>query len=217
MLLTIGFIALLSAQCGGADNLKDNSRKSDKAMEVMDKDVKLDTATFGEGCFWCTEAVFQDLKGVHAVKSGYSGGATEKPSYEEVCSGNTGHAEVCQVLFDPKVISYKELLEVFWVSHDPTTLNRQGNDVGTQYRSVIFYHNDEQKKIAEASMIAIQDEKVFDRPVVTQVMPFKVFYSAEDYHQDYFNNNPNNRYCTFVIAPKVEKIKKIFKDKLKTN
>lgn len=174
-----------------------------------------DTATFGSGCFWCTEAIFSRLNGVVSVVSGYSGGTTENPTYEEVCSGNTGHAEVCQITFDSTIISFDELLEVFWKTHDPTTLNRQGADVGTQYRSVIFYHTEEQKKSAEHYKDELNRDNIWGKPVVTEISPFTKFYPAEKYHQDYYENNPRQGYCSFVIAPKVEKFEKIFKNKLK--
>jgi len=166
---------------------------------------KLENATFGAGCFWCAEAIFQRLKGVKSVVSGYAGGAKPNPTYEEVCSDETGHAEVIQIIFNPKIISYEELLDVFWESHDPTSLNRQGADVGTQYRSVIFYHNEAQKRIAEWSKTEI--EKKFDKPVVTEIKPFTTFYKAEDYHHNYFNRNPHAPYCILVIRPKLKKLK----------
>ncbi|MBV9960806.1 MAG: peptide-methionine (S)-S-oxide reductase MsrA [Parafilimonas sp.] len=174
-----------------------------------------DTASFGTGCFWCTEAIFERLNGVIKVTSGYSGGNIPNPTYEEVSTGTTGHAECCQVVYDPSVISYDELLEVFWKTHDPTTLNRQGNDVGTQYRSVIFYHNNEQKQKAEHYKIALNDSGAFNKPIVTAIEPYKNFYSAEDYHQKYYDDNPGQMYCRLVIAPKVEKFEKVFKNKLK--
>jgi len=175
----------------------------------------LELATFGSGCFWCTEAVFQNVDGVEVVESGYSGGKVKNPTYKEVCSGLTGHAEVIQLHYDPKKVSYDELLEIFWKTHDPTTLNRQGNDEGPQYRSVIFYHNDEQKRLAEGYKAKLIQEQVYDRPIVTEITPFTVFYKAEDYHQNYYNLNGNAPYCAYVIQPKVEKFKKVFKDKLK--
>lgn len=175
---------------------------------------KLETATLGAGCFWCVEAVFQQLKGVEKVESGYSGGHVKDPSYREICSGNTGHAEVCQVHFDPNVISFEEILEVFWTTHDPTTLNRQGNDVGTQYRSAIFYHDEKQKEIAERSVkeVAVQ---IWDDPIVTEISPLTNYYPAEEYHQNYWFQNGNQPYCRIVINPKVEKFRKKFADKLK--
>lgn len=174
-------------------------------------------ATFGAGCFWCVEAVFQNLEGVEEVVSGYSGGKIENPTYKEVSSGLTGHAEVCQITFDPSVITYKELLEVFWKTHDPTTLNRQGNDVGPQYRSVIFYHNNEQKELAKTYKEKLNNSGAFNAPIVTEIESFDTFYTAENYHQDYYDNNTNQPYCTFVIKPKLEKFKKVFKDKLKSD
>ncbi len=175
----------------------------------------LETATLAAGCFWCIEAIFQDLRGVHSVVSGYAGGHVKNPSYKEVTTGKTGHAEVAQIKFDPKVISYEDLLYVFWLTHDPTTLNRQGADVGTQYRSAIFYHNEKQKEIAEKSKAEAEAKKIYPDPIVTEIAPLDVFYEAENYHQDYFNLNPNQPYCRFVIDPKVQKMKKMFKDKLK--
>lgn len=179
------------------------------------KNNNMEIATFGEGCFWCSEAVFQELEGVESVTSGYSGGDVINPSYREVCTGRTGHAEVVEIEFDPTVISFKELLEVFWSTHDPTTLNRQGADVGTQYRSVIFYHNEQQKETGEKLKQKLNDENVFGKPVVTEISPWKNFFRAEDYHQNYYKKNPSQGYCQFVIVPKLEKFRKIFKDQLK--
>ncbi len=187
-----------------------NKEKDIVNMSTMNTDRNLDTATFGTGCFWCTEAIFESLKGVVSATSGYSGGMVENPTYEQVCSGNTGHAECIQVVFDPQQISYKELLEVFWESHDPTTLNRQGNDVGTQYRSVIFYHNAEQKHLAESYKDQLNSAKAFDKPIVTEITAFSKFYPAEDYHQEYYRLNGHAPYCQFVIKPKLEKFKKVF-------
>ncbi|MBI2280827.1 MAG: peptide-methionine (S)-S-oxide reductase MsrA [Bacteroidetes bacterium] len=175
----------------------------------------MDTITFGAGCFWCVEAIFSDLNGVESVVSGYAGGTVKNPSYKEVCTGSTGHAEVCQVTYDPTIITYKELLEVFWQVHDPTTLNRQGGDVGTQYRSAIFYHTNEQKEIAEEFKKVLNNEQVYPNPIVTEITAFTNFYPAEDYHQDYFELNGENPYCSAVVKPKVEKFRKVFKDKLK--
>jgi len=166
---------------------------------------KLETATFGEGCFWCSEAIFKRIQGVKSVESGYSGGTVENPTYEQVCNGDTGHAEVIQITFDPKKITYKQILEIFWKSHDPTTLDRQGADVGTQYRSVIFYHDKKQREVAEESMKKAQKE--FSKPIVTVIMPFKNFFKAEGYHQDYFNKNKGAPYCRSVILPKLQKLK----------
>jgi len=177
----------------------------------------LDTATFGAGCFWCVEAVFQRLEGVISIKSGYSGGFVKNPSYREVCSGTTGHAEVCQIVYDKSKISFDELLEVFWKTHDPTTLNSQGNDFGTQYRSAIFYHNEEQKTKAEAYKKELNAAKVYPNPIVTEIVAFTNYYPAEDYHQNYYNQNGSEGYCRFVIQPKLEKFEKIFKDKMKKN
>jgi peptide-methionine (S)-S-oxide reductase len=177
---------------------------------------KLDTATFAEGCFWCTEAFFQQLKGVEKVVSGYSGGHVPNPTYEQVCTGTTGHAEASEIIYDPSVISYDQLLEAFWESHDPTTLNRQGNDVGTQYRSVIFYRNEAQKQKAEAYKQKLNASGAFSAPIVTAIEPLRNFYPAERYHQDYYENNPNQPYCQMVIRPKLEKFRKVFKDELKT-
>jgi len=174
-----------------------------------------DTATFGAGCFWCVEAVFQQLDGVLKVESGYSGGQIENPTYKQICSGTTGHAEVCQITFDPTVITYDELLQAFWQTHDPTTLNKQGNDVGTQYRSVIYYHNDTQRMLAEKYKKELNGEKLWTNPIVTEISPAAPFYKAEDYHQNYFNENGEQPYCAFVIKPKVEKFEKVFKNKLK--
>lgn len=177
---------------------------------------KMDTATFANGCFWCTEAIFQDVKGVQSVKSGYTDGKTKDPTYEEVSSGNTGYAEALQIVYDPSVISYDELLEIFWKTHDPTTLNRQGADVGTQYRSGIYYRSEAEKEKAEHYKKELDKSGAFNNPIVTEIKPFTAFYAAEDYHQNYFNNNESkNPYCTMVIRPKVDKFRKVFKDKLK--
>ncbi len=169
----------------------------------------------GAGCYWCVEAVFQRLKGVEKVVSGFSGGFIKNPSYKEVCNGNTGHAEVCEVTFDPAVISIDELLEVFWKTHDPTTLNRQGGDIGTQYRSSIFYLNEEQKQKAEYYKNKLNESGIFNDPIVTEIVPFEAFYSAEENHQNYFNQHGDQSYCALVIHPKVEKMKAVFADKLK--
>ncbi len=179
------------------------------------KKPQLQKATFGMGCFWCTEAVFQRLKGVTKVESGYMGGKVKNPTYEEVTTGKTGHAEVSQIMYDPAKISFSDLLEVFWKMHDPTTLNRQGADVGTQYRSAIFYHNAQQKAEAEKYKAEISKAKVYPNPIVTQIVPGQTFYKAEDYHQNYYNLNGRAPYCRMVILPKIEKLEKVFKDKLK--
>ena len=178
---------------------------------------KYELATFGNGCFWCTEAVFQRLQGVLKVESGYSGGRIPNPSYEAVCTGTTGHAEVIQVTYDPSQISYDTLLEVFWDSHDPTTLNRQGADVGTQYRSVIFYHSEKQKLEAQELKEKLDNSGVYKHAIVTEIVPFTQFYKAENYHQDYFNLHGSQPYCAVVIKPKVDKLMKLYKDKLRTS
>ena len=175
----------------------------------------METATFAGGCFWCLEAVFMRLKGVGRVESGYAGGHVDNPTYRAVCAGTTGHAEVVQAEFDPEEISYRELLDVFFAIHDPTTLNRQGNDVGTQYRSAIFYHNDEQKREAEQTIKEFTTEKIWDNPIVTEVVSLEKFYPAEDYHREYYDRNPEQGYCQFVISPKVGKLRQKFADKLK--
>jgi len=193
--------ALLNAESMGTDN-KSNEKN-------------MDTATFGAGCFWCVEAVFQQMKGVEKVISGYSGGTVKNPGYKEVCTGRTGHAEVCQIVFDPAVVTFKELLEAFWQTHDPTTLNRQGADTGTQYRSAIFYHNEKQHEEAEFYKKQLNESGAFQNQIVTEIAPFSIFYPAEDYHQNYFNQNDDQPYCQFVIRPKVEKFKKAFAEKLK--
>lgn len=190
-----------------------NTRMSE---EKIPAGLKTETATFATGCFWCTEAVFRELKGVLKVTSGYSGGRLPNPSYEDVCSGTTGHAECLQIVYDPKVISFDELLEVFWESHDPTTLNKQGNDVGTQYRSAIFYHDAQQKEKAEKYKAKLNESGAYSSPVVTEITPFSKFYAAENYHQDYYRLHGTEPYCSFVIRPKVEKFEKLFKDKLKS-
>ena len=174
-----------------------------------------DTATFGAGCFWCVESIFQELKGVEKVVSGFSGGESQNPTYREVCSGDSDHAEVCQIIYDPEVISFADLLEVFWKIHDPTTLNRQGADIGPQYRSAIFYHSEKQQSEAEKYKAKLDESGAFKDAIVTEISPYTGFYSAGDYHQDYFNNNQNQGYCRMVIAPKLDKFKKAFADKLK--
>ena len=175
--------------------------------------MTIETATLGGGCFWCTEAVFQQLKGIEEVESGYTGGQVPDPSYEQICEGTTGHAEVVRLKFDPSLISYREILEIFFTVHDPTTLNRQGNDVGTQYRSVIYYHSPAQKDIAEH--VVAEMANVWDAPIVTELSAVEIYYKAEDYHQNYFQQNPTQGYCAFIVAPKVAKIRKMFTEKLK--
>ena len=187
------------------------SRANVKSMSSLNTD----TATFGAGCFWCVEAVFQQLDGVLKVTSGYSGGHVANPSYEQVCTKKTGHVEVAQIIYDPKKITFDELLEVFWKTHDPTTVDQQGNDRGPQYRSVIFYHNTEQKKLAQQYKEALGKSGAWANPIVTSIEPLKNFYVAEDYHQNYYNANSDQMYCRYVIQPKLEKFEKVFKDKLK--
>lgn len=207
------FILFIVAVSSCKPNIELKSRESIK-MENTDIS-KMDTATFAGGCFWCTEAIFQRLKGVYRVTSGYSGGNMANPTYEDVCTGTTGHAEATQITFNSKEITFEELLEVFWSTHDPTTLNRQGNDVGTQYRSAVFYHNEAQKKAAEYFKEKLAKENIWDKPIVTEITPFSKFYPAEGYHQDYYNNNTRQGYCSLVITPKIEKFKKVFAGKLK--
>ncbi|MBN8704205.1 MAG: peptide-methionine (S)-S-oxide reductase MsrA [Bacteroidetes bacterium] len=208
--LFISTISYLFLGCA----LKTNNNNT-KSEPMNSTSSTFDTITLGAGCFWCVEAVFQQLNGVQSVVSGYSGGSIKNPSYKEVCNGTTGHAEVCQLTYDTSVISFPEILEVFWKVHDPTTLNRQGNDVGTQYRSSIFYHSNSQKEIAEKYKKELDASGAFDAPIVTEIVAFTNFYKAEDYHQNYFNQNGEESYCKFVVQPKVEKFKKVFKDKLK--
>jgi peptide-methionine (S)-S-oxide reductase len=203
-LLLIGIVlsGMLSAQTKPA--VKGKTMESNKEI-----------ATLGAGCFWCVEAIYQRLEGVEKVESGYSGGSVKNPTYEQVCTGRTGHAEVIQVTFDPKKLSYKELLEVFFKTHDPTTLNRQGADLGTQYRSAIFYHSEDQKSAAEQVRKEMEAAKVWDDPIVTEISPFSVFYKAEEYHQNYYNQNSSQPYCMMVINPKLSKFRKEFSNKLK--
>ena len=209
------FVWFCNAFASCAQQPVNESENKLKQQTSINFTTTMDTATFGAGCFWCVEAQFQLLKGVQSVTSGFSGGSVKNPSYKEVCNGTTGHAEVCSVVYDPSIISFDELLAAFWKTHDPTQLNRQGNDIGTQYRSVIYYHNDEQKQTAEKYKKALNDSKAYDNPVVTEISPFTVFYKAEDYHQDYFSANGDQPYCHYVIQPKVEEFKKVFKGKLK--
>ena len=217
-MLKVLFISVVSFMGLSSCAQKDNSAKTKKEHKVMiTSTAKLDTATFGTGCFWCTEAIFQQLEGVEKVTSGYSGGTVPNPTYEQVCSKTTGHAECLNIMYDPTKISFDELLEVFWQTHDPTTLNRQGADVGTQYRSVVFYHNQEQKTKTAKYKAELDKSGAFDKPIVTTLEEFKVFYPAEQEHQNYYNNNTSKGYCQFVIRPKVEKFEKVFKSKLKKN
>jgi len=208
------FTALLITISGCKESTSQNYINEKEKVNQTDNS-KLQLATFGSGCFWCSEAIFERVKGVTSVISGYSGGKVDNPSYEDVCSGKTGHAEVVQISFAPAIVSYDELLEIFWKTHNPTTLNRQGADVGTQYRSVIFYHDDNQMKKAENYKSELNNAKIWKDSIVTEISPFKKFYPAEKYHQDYYEQNPNQGYCSFVITPKIEKFEKVFKDKMK--
>ncbi len=209
------FLMMACTQASNPNKVIMNLETNTSTVNIHASNQGMDTATFGAGCFWCVEAVFQRLDGVISVKSGYAGGTVKNPSYKEVCAGTTGHAEVCQIIFDKSKITYDLLLEVFWKTHDPTTLNYQGNDHGTQYRSVIFYHNEGQKQLAEKYKKQINDEKAYPNPIVTEIKPYNNYYEAENYHQNYYNQNGNEGYCQYVIQPKVEKFEKIFKDKMK--
>lgn len=211
------FLTLLIGLNTSCTSQKSSGKAEEKAPpedQIVDQNMDKETATFGAGCFWCVEAVFQELKGVIKVESGYMGGTTPNPTYREVCTGTTGHAEVTRITFDPSVISYEELLEVLWTTHDPTTLNRQGADSGTQYRSAIFYATEEQKNKAEKSKKEVATT-IWDNPIVTEIVPADIFYPAEGYHQDYYANNPEAGYCRAVITPKVLKVRATFTDKLK--
>ncbi len=218
MFSILSLLALVGSACTNVQNQYNMSADKVKVTDIQTDTIptdQMEVATLGGGCFWCVEAVFQDLEGVYSVASGYSGGSKETADYKLVSSGRTQHAEVVQIKFNPNVISYGEILEIFWHTHDPTTLNRQGNDVGPQYRSVIFYHSDQQKTIAEQSKKEVATG-IWDKPIVTQVAPYKAFYVAEEYHQNYYKNTGDrNPYCTYVISPKVQKMKKMFGDKLK--
>lgn len=209
LLISIGFTSSCESQ-----KSTDQKPMTKSPDQTITSDMKTETATFGAGCFWCVEAVFQELKGILKVESGFMGGTLPNPTYRDVCTGTTGHAEVARITFDPSIISYEELLEVFWTTHDPTTMNRQGADAGTQYRSVIFYYNDEQKKKSEDSKADVAPT-IWDQTIVTQIVPATTFYPAEDYHQDYYANNQNQGYCKMVINPKIQKVRTKFKDKLK--
>ena len=214
----LSLLGLQACAQGGDDQRYAQSQTFRQMTKTDNQTTTNDTmqvATFGAGCFWCTEAQFQQLKGVTRVVSGYMGGGVENPTYKQVCSGSTGHAEVTAIWYDPREISYDELLAAFWTSHDPTQLNRQGNDVGTQYRSVIFYHNDEQGQKARDYKKKLNEEQAYHAPVVTEISPAVTFYEAEDYHQNYYNENSNESYCQFVVRPKLEKFKKVFAGKLK--
>jgi peptide-methionine (S)-S-oxide reductase len=215
LFLLFNFLGLTCALNSCAQNLNGDLIPKLSTNENLNKSMKLEEAILGGGCFWCVEAQYLLLNGVTKVESGYAGGQNDNPTYKEVCTGTTGHAEVVKITFDASIITFDEVLEAFWYAHDPTTLNRQGNDVGTQYRSVIFYTNDEQKDKAEAYKNKLNTEQVFDNPVVTEISPLKFFFVAEDYHQNYYNQNGNAGYCQFVVKPKVEKFKKVFNQKLK--
>lgn len=205
------FTAIFFTACGQKPAAKQTTMET-----KIENTGNLETATLAAGCFWCVEAVFQRLDGVIKVESGYSGGHVKNPAYREVCNGTTGHAEVCQITYDKTKIGFKDLLEVFWKTHDPTTLNQQGNDHGTQYRSAVFYHNTEQKELAEKYKAELNKSGAWENPVVTEISQYINFYKAEDYHQNYFNQNGSEPYCRFVIQPKVEKFEKVFKDKMKS-
>ncbi len=215
MAALLAFAIQLSACAQNNNYEKSNTFKKMNNTNPATEQHKTEVATFAAGCFWCVEAQYQQLKGVEKVESGYIGGHVDNPTYKQVCTGETGHAEACNIYYDPAVISYDELLAAFWVAHDPTQLNRQGNDVGTQYRSAIFYHNDEQRLKAEEYKKKLNEEKAFNGPIVTEISPYIKFYKAEDYHQNYYNDNPSQGYCVFVVKPKMDKFRKVFQDKLK--
>lgn len=210
VLLFIGYLSNAQVVKNKVKKMNQENAKVENTAVPTNK-----VATLAAGCFWCVEAVFQKLKGVEKVESGYMGGTLKNPTYKDVCTGQTGHAEVCQITYNPNVISFEELLEVFWKTHDPTTLNRQGGDIGTQYRSAVFYHDTTQKQIAENIKDELSQSGAYDAPIVTTFEPASVFYKAEDYHQDYFNLNGHNPYCQMVVKPKVEKFKKVFSDRIK--
>ncbi len=223
--LVVVAAALTGTSCVPPEKAGPEDREPSSAGETLAKQPdqernmttssELSIATFGNGCFWCTEAVFQRLKGVNKVVSGYTGGSVANPTYKQVCGGMTGHAEAIQVKYDPNTVSYEELLEVFWKTHDPTTLNRQGADEGTQYRSVVFYHNQRQKELAEHYKKKLDGSGVFDAPIVTEISPASEFFAAEEEHQDFYNRQPSHGYCSFIIRPKIEKLEQVFADKLK--
>jgi len=214
--LLIALPVVLSANSTTNINRSNTDKEMNQGSRTKESlSIRKDTATFAGGCFWCIEEQFKQLKGVLSVISGFSGGTVSHPSYEQVCTGTTGHAEACNIIYDPSKISYADLLAAFFVAHDPTELNRQGNDVGTQYRSSIFYHNENQKNQAHYYIKRLDDEKAYRSKIVTEVVPYKVFYKAEDYHQSYYDNNSNVPYCRLVIKPKLDKFRKVFKEKLK--
>jgi len=213
-------VLIFSCSSGKSANQITKAQESRDTAKVLtlkqdSTTMNLDTATFGAGCFWCIEAVFQEVKGVVSVTSGYTGGTTKNPTYEEICTGRTGHAEVARIVYDTSLVSFDALLEIFWQTHDPTTINQQGNDVGTQYRSAVFYHNEEQRSKAEHYKKQLDASGAWDKPIVTEITALSEFYPAENYHQNYYRNNPNQGYCRYVIQPKMEKFRKVFKDKLK--
>ena len=217
-LLVAGAMTAMSMACNpthSAESGPNPTKPREEPVADTETPTNLKTATFGAGCFWCIEAVFQELKGVKKVVSGYTGGKVANPTYQQVCNGDTGHAEVAQITYDPSEITFPELLEVFWKTHDPTTLNRQGNDSGTQYRSAIFTHDDDQKKLAEDYKAKLNASGAFNKPIVTEIVPLTKFYPAEGYHQNYYRQNSNAGYCQFVIVPKLEKFRAVFHDKLK--
>ncbi|MCB0795701.1 MAG: peptide-methionine (S)-S-oxide reductase MsrA [Flavobacteriales bacterium] len=218
-LLSLAFLSITLLACAEAERTKGSvlpeTLQNSSMMTSSEQQIELETAVLGAGCFWCVEAVFSELNGVVEVTSGYTGGSTRDPSYKEVCSGSTGHAEVAMIKFDPETISFTELLEVFWQTHDPTTKDRQGADVGTQYRSAIFFTNEEQQRIATELRSELDASGAFDRPIVTEITALGTFYPAEDYHQDYYALNGEQGYCQMVIRPKLEKFRKVFANKLK--
>ncbi len=214
-MITQVFLGLLLGSVVLSGTLKDPVNMNQSKDLAVTSSQNKEIVTFGGGCFWCIEAIFEELEGVEQVESGYSGGRVDDPTYQQVCTGKTGHAEVVQVTFDPKVISVKKILRIFFTVHDPTTLNRQGPDVGTQYRSVIFYRSQEQRAIAGEVLREIQSEKLWSDPIVTEIVPFKAFYKAEDYHQDYYKLNPGQAYCRIIIDPKVKKFRELYQDTLK--
>ncbi len=218
----VTFVAAVffAGACGQArtnNNPEPMSQTNEPSAQAIPQqsNSNIDTATFGGGCFWCVEAIFQRVDGVLKVESGYSGGTVKNPSYKEVCNGTTGHAEVIRLTYDKTKVSFDDLLQIFWKTHDPTTMNRQGNDIGTQYRSAVFYHNEEQRKTAEEYKKKLNEEKVYPNPIITEITPIKNYYPAEDYHQNYYNQNGSQGYCQYVIQPKIEKFEKVFKDKVK--
>ena len=214
-LFSLAVLSLGTVQCNPSAKSDQMSEIQSSPQDIQGKEEMLDTITLGAGCFWCTEAIFQSLDGVYTVESGYCNGTVKNPSYKEVCTGRTGHAEVARITYDPEVISFAELLEVFWQTHDPTTLNKQGADVGTQYRSGVYWHTEEQRKLAEEYKKRLDESGAFNNPIVTEIVEVSNYYPAEDYHQNYFNENGDQPYCSYVIRPKMEKFKKAFNDKLK--